>query len=552
LLFSGDYNINIVSKNPVRKPMLDLMRKHARNWIMKVLLAIIIIVFIFYFGSMKGRNKADAVATVDGRIITYSDYEREYRDLIEMYNRRLGGRLTDEMLKSLNLKEQALNKLIYQAVLIKKAQELKIRVTDDEVRTFISYLPAFQRNGAFDDRLYQQMLRYNKITPEDFENEQRKALLIMKLEDIIQDGIHVSDQEVTGFYEAQSDRINIAFVRFAGSEFSGRVQASPAELERYLKEHGGDFRTPEQIQVKYLLFSPGDFTGRVKVSEEEISEFYDAHKQQWTKGGKPLPLGAVRDRIVNELKHSRAMRLAQEAARQARETIYQQENFEAYAAAQRLKVETTDFFSEKNPPEVFRRLPDFAAAIFSLKKDEISKVISSEKGYYLIKVAAKKAAATPEFKTIEKEVHRRYAAEEGKRLAKQEADAALARLRKGEKLANIAKERKVKLEETGLFLLTGPAPRLGSSPQLTKALFLLSTKKPFGDEVIALEGDYVLIEFRGRESSERELLPDQREQLKRAFLNLKRNEVVQAWIEATKEAMIREGKLKINKEPKDL
>ena len=532
--------------------MLDLMRKHARNWIMKVLLAIIIIVFIFYFGSMKGRNKADAVATVDGRIITYSDYEREYRDLIEMYNRRLGGRLTDEMLKSLNLKEQALNKLIYQAVLIKKAQELKIRVTDDEVRTFISYLPAFQRNGAFDDRLYQQMLRYNKITPEDFENEQRKALLIMKLEDIIQDGIHVSDQEVTGFYEAQSDRINIAFVRFAGSEFSGRVQASPAELERYLKEHGGDFRTPEQIQVKYLLFSPGDFTGRVKVSEEEISEFYDAHKQQWTKGGKPLPLGAVRDRIVNELKHSRAMRLAQEAARQARETIYQQENFEAYAAAQRLKVETTDFFSEKNPPEVFRRLPDFAAAIFSLKKDEISKVISSEKGYYLIKVAAKKAAATPEFKTIEKEVHRRYAAEEGKRLAKQEADAALARLRKGEKLANIAKERKVKLEETGLFLLTGPAPRLGSSPQLTKALFLLSAKKPFGDEVIALEGDYVLIEFRGRESSERELLPAQREQLKRTFLNLKRNEVVQAWIEATKEAMIREGKLKINKEPKDL
>ncbi|MBW2673708.1 MAG: SurA N-terminal domain-containing protein [Deltaproteobacteria bacterium] len=34
--------------------MLQLMRKHARNWLMKVVLGIIIIVFVFYFGSMRG------------------------------------------------------------------------------------------------------------------------------------------------------------------------------------------------------------------------------------------------------------------------------------------------------------------------------------------------------------------------------------------------------------------------------------------------------------------------------------------------------------------
>jgi len=532
--------------------MLELMRKHARNWIMKVLLAIIIIVFIFYFGSMTGRQKADAIATVDGRIITYMEYDKEYRNLAELYNRRLGGRMTEEMVKSLNLKEQALNKLIYQAVLMKKAQDLKIRVTDAEIRAYISYLPVFQRQGVFDDRLYQQMLRYNKMTPEDFENEQRKALLIMKLEDIIQDGIHVSDRELTSFYEAQSDKINIAFARFKGGDFAGRIQAAPAELARYLKEHGGDFRTPEQIQIKYLFFAPGDFTGKVKVSEEEIAEYYDGRKQQWTKGGKPLPLNNVRERIAAEIKQGRAMRLAYDAARQARETIYQQENFEAYAAAQHLKVETTPFFSEKNPPEEFRRLPDFTPTVFSLQKDELSKVISSEKGYYLIKVGAKKAAVTPELKAVEKEVRQRYAAEEGRRLAKQEADAALARLKKGEKLAVIGKEKNLKIEETGFFLLTGPAPRIGASPQLTKALFLISAKKPCGDEVIAMEGDYLLIEFRGRESSDRQLLPAQREQMKQAFLNLKRNEVMQAWIEATKETMSKEGKLKINKDPKDL
>ena len=101
---------------------------------------------------------------------------------------------------------------------MKKAQDLKIMVTDDEIRTYISLIPAFQRDGVFDSRLYQQMLRYNKITPEDFENDQRKSLLIMKVEDLIQDGIHVSDQEVRNFYQAQSEKINLAFIRFRGGD----------------------------------------------------------------------------------------------------------------------------------------------------------------------------------------------------------------------------------------------------------------------------------------------------------------------------------------------
>jgi len=86
--------------------MLELMRKHARNWLMKLLLAIIIIVFIFYFGSMTGRQKAEAIATVDGRIITYMEYEKEYRGLVDMYNRRFGGRMTEEMMKGLNLRSR--------------------------------------------------------------------------------------------------------------------------------------------------------------------------------------------------------------------------------------------------------------------------------------------------------------------------------------------------------------------------------------------------------------------------------------------------------------
>jgi len=51
--------------------MLDLMRKHSKSWIIKFLLIVIIIVFVLYFGATTGRNKADALATIDKKTGTY-------------------------------------------------------------------------------------------------------------------------------------------------------------------------------------------------------------------------------------------------------------------------------------------------------------------------------------------------------------------------------------------------------------------------------------------------------------------------------------------------
>jgi peptidyl-prolyl cis-trans isomerase D len=157
--------------------MLDLMRKHARNWLMKTILGIIIIVFVFYFGSMGGRERAERVAMIDGKPIVYADFLREYQNLIEMYRRQFGQGLTEEMLKSLNLKQQALDNLINQAVVSKKAEMLNVRVTDEDVKATILTYPGFQRNGAFDQRIYEQTLRANKMTPEEFEEMQRKMLI---------------------------------------------------------------------------------------------------------------------------------------------------------------------------------------------------------------------------------------------------------------------------------------------------------------------------------------------------------------------------------------
>jgi len=53
-----------------------------------------------------------------------------------------------------------------------------VKVTDEEVQASILATPGFQKGGAFDDRIYKQVLRFNKLTPEDFEFLQKNALIM--------------------------------------------------------------------------------------------------------------------------------------------------------------------------------------------------------------------------------------------------------------------------------------------------------------------------------------------------------------------------------------
>ncbi|MDQ5986073.1 MAG: Peptidyl-prolyl cis-trans isomerase D [Syntrophus sp. SKADARSKE-3] len=532
--------------------MLDLMRQHAKNWMMKAILGIIIIVFVFYFGSTSGRNKADALVTIDGKTISRMEFDKQYQDIIEMYRQRFGGRLTDEMIKALKLKEQVMDKIVYEAILIKKAQELHINVSDEELKSIIASTPAFQRNGVFDEKLYQQMLRYNRMKPEDFEIAQKKNLLVTKLEDLLQDGITVTDQEIYNFYRITNEKINLSWTRILVKDMQKDIRPQAADLEKFLKENSADFRIPEQIRIQYAFFAPSAYAGRVQVSDEEVQEAYNRFKAKAGKTDKVQPLSSVRDKLVGEIKHSKGMRIAYEEAKKAHDVIYQQNNFDAYAAQNHLSIASTGFFSVKNPPADFKPVNDFAKIAFALQKDDISNILSSENGYYLIRLAEKKAAYTPAVKDIEPELRRKYAELESRRLAKQMADRLLERMKKGESLNKIAAEQKLTVSETGFFRPSTPPSQLGTSPELQRALFQLSSQKPYADQVFEADGAFVLIEFKQKEQGDDSDFAKQKDSLRNTLLKIKRGEAIQSWMESVKAEMIKDGRIKYHKDLKEI
>ncbi|PJC75003.1 MAG: hypothetical protein CO012_04490 [Syntrophobacterales bacterium CG_4_8_14_3_um_filter_49_14] len=265
-----------------------------------------------------------------------------------------------------------------------------------------------------------------------------------------------------------------------------------------MKVHGNDFRKPEEVQIKYISFS----------SEEE--------------------------------------------AKMAHDTIYQEENFDAYANQKKLKINTTGFFSLHNPPPEFSRLSDFVSVAFGLQRDEISKVLSDEKGYYILKLMTRKPPYIPTLSEIEREVERRYIEEESRRLCKQEAEIVLNRLKKGEDVKSISRQKGLKVTETGFFLPGSEIPELGSSQELSKALFLISEKKPYPDNVLNVNGNFVIIQFKEKGKLDNDDFEVKKEHLKNILLETKKNEYLQSWLESSKVSMLKEGKLKLARDIKEL
>ena len=124
-------------------------------------------------------------------------------------------------------------------------------------------------------------------------------LITMKVEDLIQDGVKVSDQEVYDLYRMQNEKINIGFIQIAPKTFSAGVKTTPADLEAFLKAHEGQFRVPEQLQIRYLAFMGQDYASAAKISDADVADYYERHKDQWTKDKKVQPLAEVRERIVS-------------------------------------------------------------------------------------------------------------------------------------------------------------------------------------------------------------------------------------------------------------
>jgi peptidyl-prolyl cis-trans isomerase D len=532
--------------------MLSFLRRNARSWLMYIILGIIIFVFVLYFGSNKAGQHAQAIAVVDGKVISEGEFHNEYGKLMDTARLRYGVKLTPEALKEMDLKKVAFDTLLNRQIIIAQAADLNVQVSDDELRKMIMSIPALQTDGVFDQRKYQQLLRYNRTSAEDFETMQKIALTANKIETLIQNGIKVSDKEVFDFYAIQNQKINVNFIKITAADIKKKIVPTQAEQEEYLKNNSKLFRQPEKVKIKYLSFIGSDFAP-TNISDSDLREYYNRKRDKYkTKDSKQSEFTEVRSLVIKELMNERGIQSAYAEAEKAHAIIYQEDNFDAYATKNKLIINTLGFFPLNKPPREFASVKNFNTIFADLQKNEISKVIKTDRACYVVQIVDKKASYLPKLGDIRNEVEKYFIESEKQNIAEKEASAILAGLKKGNSLDQVAKEKGVKTNETGLFQPGNIIPKVGISPEAAEAIIQLSANKPYPDKPFRINNSYLIFKFKSTGNIDKNDSEAKKNLYKKALISFKREEVMQAWLSGNKEKMIKKGRIKIKKDIKYL
>ena len=449
--------------------MLRLMRKQAGSWLIKILLGAIVIVFVFWgVGSFRSQ-RGDKIATVNGDPITIDEYRDTFDNLVEQLRRRFGNNLDEDMIKKLQVKKQALNQLISNTLLLQEAKRLKFRVSDTELASAISGIPAFQRAGTFDPRLYRNVIERLRMTPEEFEVAQRNAMMIEKLSTLVTSGVKISEQETMEWFNWANASVNIDFVLFEPDHYKD-VNPPLEETKTFFESHKENYKTEAMVKVRYLHFNPDEYGSKVTVSDEELREYYnenqDAFKTPNTVEARHILLR------VDENATPEAAKTAQERALSILKLAQEGKDF-AGLAKQYSEGPTRDRGGYLGTFTREDMVKPFADMAFSLKAGEISEPVRTRFGWHIIKVEKINEASVPSFDQTKEQIRKKLTEERGKNLAYDEAEAVSDVSFEEDDLLKVAKERNLKVLTTDFFPRKGPEKEIRTPSEFASIAFNL-------------------------------------------------------------------------------
>lgn len=414
--------------------MLRYLRENTGNWIIKFFLGIIVIVFVFLGVGSMNADKHNQVATVNDQAITFSEYRDAYQRMIQRLQQQFGTSLDDDLIKSLNVKQYAVNSLIDQKILDIEAQKLKIVVSDEELKQDLLSVKAFQKDGAFNMDLYKRVLGQNSMTPETFEAMQRNSIRNTKLQRMVINGITVGNQEAQAWYSFNNTKAGINYVLIDPVTFSD-VFAGEEQIRSQYDDHHDLYMSESKRKVAFLVFAPEDFEGQVKIDETSIRDFYDQNPARFTT---PEQVEASHILIrVNENADEQTVAKAKEEALSVYEKAVKAEYFSELAKAysQGPSAAGGGYLGRFDKTSMVK---PFADAAFAMNAGDISPPVRTRFGWHIIKVTDRTPETVTPFETVKVQIEKELAASQVQDLAYNKAEDAYDAVLDGDSFEQVA------------------------------------------------------------------------------------------------------------------
>ena len=235
--------------------MLQTIRNVFTGWVAVIFIVLLIIPFAFWgIDSYFGNTTNIDAANVNGVEVSLVEYQRSYQN-IQQQMQEISPALAEQ---TEFIKQQTLDRLVERILLLDIKNEMRFLISDNQVRSAIFEIPAFQNPEGFNTVAYQNFLISQGYTPTMFEAEIKEDLSLEQLQaGIIQTTI-VPPDEARRIAALERQTRDIQYGNVSYNSFEDVILVSDEELQEYYNQNSTSFMSPEQVTVSYLYLSLTD------------------------------------------------------------------------------------------------------------------------------------------------------------------------------------------------------------------------------------------------------------------------------------------------------
>ena len=363
--------------------MLNILRKNAQSVVVQAIVVIIAVVFIFWGVGTNLNDNPNALAVVNGKEISYRDFQQNYERAIESYKQQFGGQLPPDFLESIGLKEQVLDQLIQSELLRQGAGKVGIQISKEAVQSKIKEMAVFNSNGRFDLANYKAVLERNKLSPTSFETGIQNDLLLNRILGALGAFAMIPAQEVRNWIAYINHEIKLNYAAVSSEEYITRVTIADDTLTAWYETAKQKYKTAPQCKLLYLSFNFNDDLKQVIVSDEAVRTYYQEHAETYNTPEKRRARHILFKVTADDAPETKSAKKTE--AEKILAQIKKGVDFSLLASQFSEDVTKTKggdlgFFSRG------QMVQPFEDSVFGLKKGEVSGVVETPFGYHIIKL----------------------------------------------------------------------------------------------------------------------------------------------------------------------
>lgn len=381
--------------------MLGALRKASGSWAMKIVLGLLALTFVVFFGGgyeQMGLRSPQTAVEVGDETIGIHEISRQFNEQVRRAAPLFGGRLDIGQAIEMGVLDRTIDMVIARALVDVAARDLGLVVTNEQAAEAIRSLPQFQdpATRAFDRRRFEVWLRQAGQSEGEFVSSLRADVTRAQYLGSVREAAGAPKALVETLGRWQGERRIADYVAVEASKLPDPGIPDTATLESWFAANKARFRAPEFRALSLLTVRPEDLAAEVHIGDDEVAAEYERRKADFTRPER---------RMVES-----ALFVSEDSARQALAAARQGQGFADAMKAAGARAQSLGAVTKREIP-----VAELANAAFALDAGKVSDPVKSPLGWHLVHVASVEAASTTPLEAARQSVRDALALERARR-----------------------------------------------------------------------------------------------------------------------------------------